>query len=86
MVSGKIICDVGGVSLYTNDSCSINDNGVESLDLSTSCNDNYISPCVANPCILSRNYLSTSVDDMLDFPCSHEQNASISSSCLSNNV
>ena len=43
MVSGKIICDDGSVSLYTNYSRSINDNGVESLDLSTSCNNDAIS-------------------------------------------
>jgi hypothetical protein len=87
MVSGEIICDDGIVSLYTDDSCYINANSVESLDLNTSCNHGSISSCVDSPCISSRNYLSTSVDGMLDLSCCHEQNASISSSCLlANNV
>ena len=87
MVSGEIICGDGIVSLYTDDSCSINANGVESLDLNTSCNHGSISSCVGSPCISSRNYFSTSTDDMLDMSCCHEQNASISSCCLlANNV
>ena len=87
MVSGEIICDDGSVSLYTDDSCSINANGVESLDLNTCWNNGSISSRVSSPCISSRNNLSTSVDDMLDMSCCHDQNASISSSCLmANNV
>ena len=85
MVSGVGNCNVD-IVLANDDPSSLSHCNVSSLDLSTSCNNNAISPCVASPCISSRNYLSTSVDDMLDLPCSHEQNASISSSCLSNNV
>jgi hypothetical protein len=75
------------LAIYTNDHLSINASGVDSLDLNTSCNIGVISSCVDSPCMSSRNYLNTMVDDMLDMSCCHDHNAYISSSCLfANNV
>lgn len=67
MVSGVGNCNVD-IMLANDDTSSISHCNVSSLDLSTSCNNNAISPCGASPCISYRNYLSTSVDDMLDLP------------------
>jgi len=51
MVSGEIFCDDGNIVLYTDDSSFVNSNGVESLDLNTSCNKFFTHSCVEGPCI-----------------------------------
>jgi hypothetical protein len=85
-VSGDTICDDSVVICTNNPSCT-NASGVDLLDFNTSCNKVSISSCVDGSCISSRNSLNTCVDDMLDMSCCHEQNISISPSCLlANNV
>jgi hypothetical protein len=51
MVSKEIICNDGSRVLCTNNSIFINPNGVESLDLNTSCNKFFTHSCVKGPCI-----------------------------------
>jgi hypothetical protein len=51
MVSGEIACDDGSFVLCTNDSTLLNPNGVESLDLNTSCKKFFTHSCVKGPCI-----------------------------------
>src|SRR5664279_4435928 len=49
-VSGEIICD-DDIVLYTDDSYSTNANGVDRLDLNSSCNKFFTHSCVKGPCI-----------------------------------
>jgi hypothetical protein len=80
-VSEEIICDDGSLVICTNDSISINPNGVESLDLNTSCKKFFTHYCVKCPCISPRIWLIKFYDDMLVSSCDHDKNDSISSSC-----
>ena len=85
MVSGEIICDDDEIALYIDDSYSINSNGLESLDLNTSCNKYFTHSCVRGLCISPRICLIKFCDDMLTSRCGHDQNDSISSSCCMTN-
>jgi hypothetical protein len=87
MVSEEIICDDGSFVLCTNDSISINPNGVESLDLNTSCKKFFTHSCVKDPCISPRICLIKFCDDMVVSSFDHTQNNSIFSSyCMTNHV
>jgi hypothetical protein len=87
IVSGEIICGDGNVSLYNGESCSINANGVERLDLNTYCNKYFAHTCVKGPCISPRIFLIKFCDDMLVSICGHDQNAYVSSTyCMTNHV
>jgi hypothetical protein len=85
IVSEEIICDDGILVLCTNDSISINPNGVESLDLNTSCKKFFTYSCVKGPCISPRICLINFCDDMPVSSCDHTQNDSITSSCCMTN-
>jgi hypothetical protein len=85
MVSGEIVCDDGSFVLCTDDSTLLNPNGVESLDLNTSCKKFFTHSYVKGPCISPKICLIKFCDDMLVSSCDHDQNSSISSSCCMTN-
>ena len=85
MVSGEENCNVDIVPNF-DDSSSLSHCNVSSLDLNTSSIENDLHACVDSLCISCINCLHKSHDDMLTMSSCHEQNASISSSLLSNNV
>ena len=86
MVSGEENCNVD-IVLNSDDSSFLSHCNVSSLDLNTSSTENALHTCVDSPCISCINCLHKSNDDMLAMSSCHEQNSSISSSCLlSNNV
>jgi hypothetical protein len=85
MVSEEIICDDSSIVLCTNDSISINPNGVDSLDLNTSYKKLFTHSCVKCPCISPKICLIKFYDDMLVSSCDHAQNDSTSSSCCMTN-
>jgi hypothetical protein len=64
MVSGEIICDDSIFVLCTNDYISINPNGVQSLELNTSCKKFFTQSCVKGPCIPPRICLIKFYDDI----------------------
>ena len=79
-MSGEIICD-DDIPPYIDDSYSKSANGVESLDLYTSCNKFFTHSCVKGPCTSPRICLINFCDDMLTSHCGHDQNDYVSSSC-----
>ena len=86
MVSGEIMCD-DDVEIIINDPPCRNASIVVSMDLNLSCTNFGIDSFVNNPCISSKDSLTYPCDDMLDLPCCHDINASISSSyCMPNHV
>ena len=86
MVSREENCNVD-IVLNSDDSSSLSHCNVSSLDLNTFSTENALHACVDSPCISCISSLHKSHDDMLAMSSCHEQNASISSSCLlSNNV
>ena len=85
MVSGDENCNVD-IVLSSDDPSSISHCNVSSLDPNTFRTKNALHACVDSPCISCVNCLHKSHYDMLDMSCCHEQNVSISSSCLAKNV
>ena len=85
MVSGEENCNVD-IVLNSDDSSSLSHCNASSLDLNTSSIENNLHACVDSPCISCVNCLHRSHEDMLALSCSHNQNVSISSSCLLTNI
>src|SRR4051794_15301386 len=84
MVSAKENCNVD-IVLNSDDYSSLSHCNVSSLDLNTSSTENALHAFVDSPCISCVNSLHKYLDDMLSMSSCHDQNASISSSCLSSN-
>jgi hypothetical protein len=80
MVSGENVCDDGSFVICTNDSTLLSPNGVESLDLNTSCKTFFTHSCFEGSCISPRICFFNFYDDMLVSSCDHDQNDSIYSS------
>ena len=86
MVSSDRGCNYDSELIVDNHSSLSHCNAL-SLDLDTCSIKNDLHASVHNPCISCRNHLSKSHVDILDIPCGHNTNASISSSCcVSNNI